>query len=246
MSIHASFRRFACFAAVGASLAYLGIPTAKVEAQEMGFGSQSSPVPKFSLQVSKDELGVLKDANVAQGYITPAPGAAQRTAAMPTGTPGLPPALKQALEQAKFKAMQASNDKPNSYLEEYNVNWQPWIAAMASTWYGNLRYHEHSYGIQFHTPRPALIQFTCYADGHIGNVVLRQSSGIPVYDELQMASLMQVAPLAPFPKGTVKSSITLVQGWESHKKRPGESDFQAFQFAGKYPMEKVSRWAGTQ
>ncbi len=67
-----------------------------------------------------------------------------------------------------------------------------------------------------------------------------------MYDELQIASLMQVAPLAPFPKGTAKNSITLVQGWESHRKRPGESDFQANQFAAKYGMEKVSRWAGSQ
>lgn len=249
MSIRHRFGSFSA-KAIGCGVISLGIFCGlRAQAQESGFGSQSSPVPKFNLQVSKDDM--LKDpgapaiaaGNMAPGgFITAAPNPGQA----PPSAPTLPPALRQALEQAKLRAMQANNDKPNSYLEEYNVNWAPWIAAMANTWYGNLRYHEKSYGIQFHTARPALIQFTCYADGHIGNVVLRQSSGIPVYDELQMAALMQVAPLAPFPKGTAKNSITLVQGWESHRKRPGESDFEPSQFANRYQMERVSRWAGTQ
>ncbi|MBX9687248.1 MAG: TonB C-terminal domain-containing protein, partial [Candidatus Obscuribacterales bacterium] len=116
----------------------------------------------------------------------------------------------------------------------------------AGRWHRNLRYAERMTGLKFQTPRPALIQFSCYADGSIRNVVLRQSSGVPAYDRLQIAALMQTAPLAPFPQGTVKRSITLLQGWESHFKRPGEEDFQAGNFADRYPKEKVSRWVKQQ
>lgn len=230
------------------SLLVLGICLSPSSLAQEASIPQSSPVPKFSLKVSHDERAVLgKESQPQAPQFGPGPILPQ-AAALPAGM-ALPPALRQQLEAAKMRAMQAmpaAPDKPNSYLEEYNVSWQPWVAALASAWYSNLRFHEESYGIEFHTARPALIQFTCYADGHIGNVALRQSSGIPVYDQLQIAALMQTAPLAPFPRGTAKSSITLIQGWESHRKRPGESDFQPFNFAGHYPQEKVTRWAKTQ
>ena len=253
------FTPICLFTATGVPLGFLSCQTSALAQDQAGSVPQSSPVPKFSLQVSKEELRLLNqqasqgasggvNANGGPGnpYSIAAVPILPQSAALPTA-PAMAPAMRQApIDPSKLRSMQAVPEKPNSYLTEYNVAWAPWIAALASVWYNNLRFHEASYGAQFHTLRPALIQFTCYADGHIGNVVLRQSSGIPVYDQLQVVALLQAAPLAPFPKGTAKSNITLVQGWESHRKRPGESDFQPFNFAGRYPQEKVIRYAGTQ
>lgn len=140
----------------------------------------------------------------------------------------------------------ASEDRPNSYMEEYQVSWSPWIQNLANRWHRILKDSEELLGVEFQTARPALIQFTCYADGRIGNVVLRQSSGVPVYDKMQILSLMEAAPLEPFPPGTQKRSITLIQGWESHLKQPGEQEFNSRAFANKYPLEKVNRWISKQ
>lgn len=138
--------------------------------------------------------------------------------------------------------MSLDEERPNSYLQEYQVDWAPWVANLATRWYQNLRGTEELFGLCFQTPKPALIQFTCYADGHIGNVILKQSSGVIAYDKIQIVSLAHVQPLPPFPRGTQRKSITLLQGWESHCKKPGEEDFQPWNFATKYPREKVTRW----
>lgn len=135
-----------------------------------------------------------------------------------------------------------ASTEPRSYLDEYNVDWSGWISAVSSRWFYNLRVMESGANIRFVTDRPALIQFTCYADGRLSNIALRQSSGVDVYDRLQMLALSQVAPLPPFPAGTQCRSITLVQGWESHIKRPGESGFDPVRFGRGFPMEKVRQW----
>ncbi|HEY9786874.1 MAG TPA: TonB C-terminal domain-containing protein [Candidatus Obscuribacterales bacterium] len=132
--------------------------------------------------------------------------------------------------------------RPHSYLEEYNVDWSGWISAMTSRWLANLKLLEAQVNTQFITDRPALIQFTCYPSGQIGNIALRQSSGVDTYDRLQMLALSQVVPLPPFPAGTKCSTITLVTGWESHAKRPGESEFDPIKFGRGFPMEKVEQW----
>ncbi len=208
-------------------------------AQEANF-VQSSPIPKFSLkaEVADSFLNPVTSRFQKQAILTPAALAAQGN--YKTQAPLAMPKV------AETPAHPARQDRPNSYLEEYNVNWSPWMQDLASRWHKVLRDSEELLGLQFHTLRPALIQFTCYADGHIGNVFLIQSSGIPVYDRMQILSLMEVAPLYPFPRGTQKQSVTLIQGWESHTRRPGEGDFNSRAFAARFPQEKVSRWVQGQ
>jgi TonB C terminal len=146
--------------------------------------------------------------------------------------------------QANPAALPADSAAPvdKSYLQEYAVDWSGWIAKLADRWYFVLRMNEDVVGNQYVTARPALIQFTCYNNGQIGNMFLKQSSGDINYDRLQMIALMQVAPLPAFPQGTNRSSITLVQGWESHIKQAGEQDFVPGSFGKSFPMEKVKQW----
>lgn len=140
-------------------------------------------------------------------------------------------------------AIQPEKSEPDkSYLQEYAVDWSGWIAKLADRWYYVLRMNEEVVGNEFVTARPALIQFTCYNNGQIGNMFLKQSSGNPAYDRLQMIALMQAAPLHAFPQGTQRTSITLVQGWESHIKQAGEQDFVPGSFGKGFPMEKVKQW----
>jgi hypothetical protein len=140
----------------------------------------------------------------------------------------------------QVKAQPPKLDK--SYLQEYNVDWSRWISAQADRWYYTLKSTETFLGAHFVTVRPAMIEFTCYADGTIANVALRQSSGNPVYDRLQIEALLATSPTLPFPAGTQRSSITLCQGWESHAKQPGESDFEPGSFGRNFPQEKVRQW----
>jgi len=136
----------------------------------------------------------------------------------------------------------APEEPDRSYLQEYSVDWRGWMATFADRWYYLLRVHEEEFNDEFVTVRPALFQFTLYSNGRIGNVFLRQSSGNPVYDHLQMVALMEAAPLPPFPAGTKRTNISLVQGWESHVKQPGESGYVPGSFGGGFPMEKVKQW----
>lgn len=126
-------------------------------------------------------------------------------------------------------------------LEEFQINWSSWLTTFSSRWYRNLRKTQDMFGLQFQTQRAALIRFTCYADGHIENVSLIQSSGITAYDKLQIAALVHSQPLPLFPRNTQRASVTFTQGWESHCKKPGEEEFHPWSFAAKYPKEKISR-----
>ena len=146
-----------------------------------------------------------------------------------------------AAKQPKGAAV-APPEIDNSYLKEFNVDWSGWIGTQADRWYYTLKTAETTFGLQFATLRPALIQFTCYADGSIGNVILKQSSGVPVYDRLQVETLLATMPTPAFPTGTQRSSITLCLGWESHPKQEGESDFQPGSFGKNFPKEKVRQW----
>lgn len=152
-------------------------------------------------------------------------------------------ALAAMTQETSVPAIPADNPEVDkSYLQEYAVDWSGWIARLADRWYYVLRMNEEVVGNEFITARPALIQFTCYSNGQIGNMYLKQTSGNPAYDRLQMIALMQAAPLPAFPQGTHRSSITLVQGWESHIKQAGEQDFVPGSFGKGFPMEKVKQW----
>lgn len=139
-------------------------------------------------------------------------------------------------------AISAQQAPSPSYLTEYNVDWSTWISQMAARWHQNLRYLEDSSNVGFHTVRPALIEFTCSNTGAVGNISLKQSSGVFAYDQLQMLALSQVTPLPPFPRGTRCATITLLQGWESHAKKPGDTGFDPRAFGKGFPMEKVKQW----
>ncbi|MDR3612392.1 MAG: TonB C-terminal domain-containing protein [Candidatus Obscuribacterales bacterium] len=128
---------------------------------------------------------------------------------------------------------------------EYNVDWASWISHFADRWYFVLKQYEMSQNAHYVTERPALFQFTCYTNGTVANVVLKQSSGNIAYDRLQVIALMQAMPAPPFPVGTHRQSITLVQGWESHVRKPGENDFIPGSFGRGFPMEKVKEWVQT-
>ncbi|HEY9793372.1 MAG TPA: TonB C-terminal domain-containing protein [Candidatus Obscuribacterales bacterium] len=134
-------------------------------------------------------------------------------------------------------------DSSNGYMNEYNVDWSRWVSVQADRWYYVLQATEDLLGLRFMTLRPAMIQYTCYADGSIRDVVLKQSSGVPAYDRLQIETLMATMPIPQFPKGTRRTSITLCQGWESHAKEPGEQDYQPGSFGHNFPKEKVSQWS---
>jgi hypothetical protein len=59
---------------------------------------------------------------------------------------------------------------------------------------------------------------------------------------MQIQALANILPLHRFPKGTRRTSFTLVQGWESHPRRPGEEDFKPGSFGKDTPMEVVQQW----
>jgi hypothetical protein len=141
-------------------------------------------------------------------------------------------------------AQQNENSQPDGAMSEYGVDWSKWVSQMADRWFFNLKRLEDASEYQFHTVRPALVQFTSYPDGRIENINLKQTSGVDMYDQLQLQALsMCKAP--PFPRGTKRTNFTLVQGWESHPKRPGEDDYQPGSFGHGFPMEKVKQWANT-
>jgi len=170
---------------------------------------------------------------------------AEQTGALPTGfTNAAPPAATgmSPTLKANTSAYQQAPLPPQAYLSEYDVDWSSWISQMAARWHYNLKRLEAQSNVCFVTERPALIQFTCASNGQVGNFLLKQSSGIHAYDQLQMLALSQVTPLPPFPRGTRCATITLVQGWESHTKKPGENGFDPGAFGRRFPMEKVQQW----
>lgn len=132
----------------------------------------------------------------------------------------------------------------NGQVKEYNVDWSSWVSQLADRWFFALRSMEESSGIKFFTPRAALIQFTCYANGQVGNICLRQSCGVPAYDRLQVYALLAVTPLPPFPTGTKRTSMTLIEGWDAHPVATAGDDYQPGSFGKKFPKEKVQSWVG--
>lgn len=133
-------------------------------------------------------------------------------------------------------------ERPASSMIEYGVDWSRWVSVLADRWFYNLKRLEDQSGLQFHTQRPCLIKFTCYPNGAIADIVLKQSSGVPVYDQLQAQALLQCQPVQPFPQGTQRTSFTLVQGWESHPRRHGEQDYRPGSFGQGFPVEIVKQW----
>ncbi len=247
--------RYTVVARLGALIALAAILAPAVMAQEPAAKPQQSfklnaqviQAAPQSPQLSREEGDQLLS------HLVPAAGKDQEGIASQTGQgkpvstlPGFSnPAYHQQPLQANVRADQKvpqAQQGPQAYLTEYGVDWSGWISQMAARWHYNLRRLEAQSNVSFVTQRPALIQFTCAANGQVGNFSLKQSSGIYAYDQLQMLALSQVTPLPPFPKGTRCATITLVQGWESHAKQPGEIGFDPRAFGRRFPMEKVQQW----
>lgn len=145
--------------------------------------------------------------------------------------------------QAAAQNLQAQSDMAADVRKvEYNVDWASWLAKVADRWFFILDQYEKSTGQHYVTLRPALFKFTCYNTGQIANIAMKQSSGNVTYDRLQMVALIQSMPVPQFPAGTRRQTITLVQGWESHVRQAGESDYIPGSFGRGFPVEKVTQW----
>lgn len=122
---------------------------------------------------------------------------------------------------------------------ESGVDWSKWVSQLADRWFLNLKNLEFRSAKVYRTARPALIRFTCYRNGTIGGVWLRQSCGVPEYDKMQIEALKRCTPLPAFPEGSVRMSYTLLQGWECHPREAGETDFKPGSFGKDFPVEHV-------
>lgn len=248
--------RFTVVARLSALIALATITTTLARAEEPAvkrpnafkLNAQVTQHPELSRDQGDMFLSHLAPAETtAQTGAMPATGAQNRLpgahGALPRMLPAMPPGFYPNVAlSGNATASNQAQQAPPSYLNEYDVDWSSWISQMAARWHYNLRRLEAQSNVCFVTERPALIQFTCAANGQVGNFSLKQSSGIYAYDQLQMLALSQVTPLPPFPKGTRCATITLVQGWESHTKKPGESGFDPRAFGRRFPMEKVQQW----
>ncbi|HEY9870597.1 MAG TPA: TonB family protein, partial [Candidatus Obscuribacterales bacterium] len=139
---------------------------------------------------------------------------------------------------AQTQAKPAGASRPGK-LEGTGVDWSQWANELADRWYKNLIALERKSGKGFNTARPAKIRFTCYPDGSIKNISLYRSCGISEYDRMQIEALKQVQPLPPFPPGTRRKSITMLQGWASGPKTKGQKDFELGSYGKRMPVERV-------
>jgi TonB family protein len=123
--------------------------------------------------------------------------------------------------------------------EASSVDWSGWAGQLADRWFSNLKNLEYSSHRGWTTDQPAMIQFTCHADGRITGIQVRQSCGNTAYDNMQIEALKRTIPAPPFPAGTHLTSYTLIQGWEAHPRHPGEQDYKPGSFGQHMPAEKV-------
>ena len=242
-----------------------GATPAALSAQESAFNSKP-----FQLKATVDEMPQLSRDGLDRGLTrdssrgrtgsagdnpleaVPLTGSVEELGEFPGGN-SVPPSPRQEFQaappannggggQMADPPKQQQADEPNGSMMEYGVDWATWVSKLADRWFFALKKLEDQSGLQFHTVRPALIHFTCYPDGQIGNVYLKQSCGIPLYDQLQVQALAQIMPVHKFPKGTKRDHFTLVQGWEAHPRQAGEEDFKPGSFGHDTPMEVVKQW----
>ena len=144
------------------------------------------------------------------------------------------------LTKANKPAKQSSDHShQKKAIDAIGVDWSSWVSQLADCWYEKLLALEKQSGKHFRTLRPARIKFTCYADGTIGQISIYRSCGIAAYDKMQIEALKQTAPLSAFPAGSKRKSRTLLQGWESHPRVPGEPEFKPGSYGKYFPVEKV-------
>lgn len=145
------------------------------------------------------------------------------------------------LDVAAAKKAAASVDSTTALqeAEASKVDWSGWAGQLADRWFGNLKNLEYTSHRGWTTDRPAMIQFTCHADGRITGIQLRQSCGNPAYDNMQIEALKRTIPAPAFPSGTHLTTYTLIQGWEAHPRHPGEQDYKPGSFGHNMPAETV-------
>jgi len=166
-----------------------------------------------------------------------APGAPTEPATK-TEAPTTPGAEKGSTSTAAPQSG-AADRSAGKGLDGSAVDWSQWGNELADRWYKNLIELERKSGKGFNTLRPAKIRFTCYPDGSIKNITVYRSCGIPEYDRMQIEALKKTQPLLGFPGGTKRKKITMLQGWESRKKKAGEKDFELGSYGKKMPVERV-------
>jgi len=218
---------FKLFLALVAMIPVMPIPVLADKSSSDSGQFQLSAQMSDHAQLSRDEIN-------SEALVKMAPSKVANPA---ISSSRLPAGYEQIGSPAAAKP--AEMEEPGAFMKEKNVDWSHWVGGVADRWYYVLQQFEEAANVEFQTVRPALIQFTCYNNGQVGNVSLKQSSGNLIYDNLQMLALVHTVPLPAFPAGTMRTSITLVEGWESHEQRPGEHAYQPGSFGKGFPMEKV-------
>lgn len=149
-------------------------------------------------------------------------------------------AKNESLSKASGSGDKSKNTAQHSKaMGGVGVDWSSWASKLADRWYEKLITLEKQSGRHFHTRRPARIKFTCYPDGTIGQISVFRSCGVPAYDRMQIEALKQTVPLPAFPAGSRRKSFTLLQGWESHPRVPGESEFTPGSYGKNFPLERL-------
>ncbi len=201
-----------------------------------------SPDFKLKVQVIDSNQGEPGSSSLLPGLSSE--GATQDTAPSGQFRAEVASADQAATGKAPLKARAETEDTVSK--GEFGVDWSAWISDLADRWYKNLKNMEYRCGKVINTKRTALIKFTCYRDGSIGGVSLKQSSGVPFYDQMQIEALKRVTPLPPFPSGTRRYFYTLLQGWEGHPATAGAKDFQLGSYGKNFPVEHIHQKLATR
>jgi hypothetical protein len=140
--------------------------------------------------------------------------------------------------------LQAETEQPAAQMAmaEYGVDWSAWISRLADLWFFNLKKLTDRSEYEFHITTPTRLEFTCWPNGRITDISIKRSSGVPLYDQLQIEALKHTKSPA-FPAGTQKPSKTLVLGWDSHpRKAANEQTYRPGSFDPGVSLEKIKQW----
>lgn len=110
------------------------------------------------------------------------------------------------------RAAISTEDVSQIKFQEYYVDWSGWMAEVADRW--SFVFNTESLGGKFQTCGQALVQFTCFRDGSIGEISIERSSGDTICDHEQVTALKECVPLPAFPVGSRKDSVTLLYVWD--------------------------------
>jgi hypothetical protein len=205
--------------------------------------AQETALPdKFELNAQIDERPRLstEDLQPSAGESSPGLSTGISHEEMPGALP-LPELPETAGTAFGLTASQQA-EAPQIAMAEYGVDWSSWISRLADLWFFNLRKATDRSEYEFHISTPTRVEFTCWPNGHITGISIKRSSGVPLYDQLQVEALKRTK-CPPFPAGTQKTSYTLVLGWDSHPRQsPREQTFTPGSFDPGVTLEKIKQW----